>query len=220
MRGLHARADVVDLEEGTPEFDFHCPVMSLPLAFDTRIETIPRAAYLSADDRKVADWERRLGRKARPRVGVVWRGSAIPDKSRSIPLERFRRLFTQHFEFVSLQKELTDIERAWLDHAEVLQHSDAIADFSDTAALCRSVDLVISIDTSVAHLADALGLPVWVLLPWLPDWRWLLDRDDSPWYPSMRLFRQETRGDWDGVLHRVGLELQNKRAAGTAGLQV
>jgi ADP-heptose:LPS heptosyltransferase len=116
-------------------------------------------------------------------------------------------LFNPHFEFISLQKEVTDTERTGLDRADILHTGDALADFSDTAALCVLMDLVISVDTSVAHLAGALGIPVWVLLTWVPDWRWLLDRDDSPWYPSMRLFRQQARGDWNGVLERVELEL-------------
>jgi hypothetical protein len=106
-----------------------------------------------------------------------------------------------------LQKEVTDAERSLLDRAGVLHAGDAFVDFSDTAALCVLMDLVISIDTSVAHLAGALGVPVWVLLNWAPDWRWLLDRDDSPWYPTMRLFRQKARGDWNSVLERVELEL-------------
>ena len=131
----------------------------------------------------------------------------FPDKGRSIELERFQRLFSPCFEFISLQKEVTGAERVRLDDAGVLHAGDAFADFSDTAALCVLMDLVISIDTSVAHLAGALGIPVWVLLLWVPDWRWLLDRDDSPWYPSMRLFRQTARGDWNGVLERVELEL-------------
>jgi len=132
----------------------------------------------------------------------------VPDGGRSIELERFQRLLNPSLEFISLQKEVTDAERSLLDRAGVLHAGDAFADFSDTAALCVLMDLVISIDTSVAHLAGALGIPVWVLLTWVADWRWLLDRDDSPWYPSMRLFRQTARGDWNGVLERVTLELK------------
>ena len=117
-------------------------------------------------------------------------------------------MFNLRLEFISLQKEVTDAERTGLDRAGVLYAGDALDDFSDTAALCVLMDLVISIDTSVAHLAGALGGPVWVLLTWAPDWRWLLDRDDSPWSPSMRLFRQKARGDWNGVLERLKLELE------------
>src|ERR1700730_13242157 len=128
------------------------------------------------------------------------------------------RLFNPHFEFISLQKEVTDTERAGLDCAGVLHTGDALADFSDTAAQCVLMDFVISVDTSVAHLAGALGVPVWVLLAWASDWRWLLDRDDSPWYPSMRLFRQKARGDWSGVLERLELELTTLIPAGDFSL--
>jgi tetratricopeptide (TPR) repeat protein len=208
MQGLNANPHIVDLDADNPEFDLHCPLMSLPLAFKTDVASIASARYISADDEKVAAWKHRLGRKTKSRVGVVWRGNAIPDKDRSIELEQFQRLFDARCEFISLQKEVTEAERARLGRAGVFHAGDAFADFSDTAALCVLMDLVISIDTSVAHLAGALGIPVWVLLTWVPDWRWLLDRDDSPWYPSMRLFRQKKRGDWDGVLERLELELK------------
>jgi hypothetical protein len=208
MRGLNANPQIVDLDTDIPQFDLHCPLMSLPLAFKTDVASIPSAGYLSADDEKAAAWKHRLGRKTKPRIGVVWRGNPIPDKGRSIDFELFQRLFNPRFEFISLQKEVTDAERAVLDRAGVLHAGDAFADFSDTAALCVLMDLVVSVDTSVAHLAGALGIPVWVLLTWVADWRWLLDRDDSPWYPSMRLFRQKAHGDWNSILERVELELK------------
>jgi Tfp pilus assembly protein PilF len=207
MRGLDAEARIVDVDADALLFDCHCPLMSLPRVFRTDMETIPSAGHLSADEEKVAFWRERLGRKTRPRVGIVWTGNVHPDRRRSIELEQFARLFDPRFEFVSLQKKVTDAERAVLDRAGVLHLGDAFVDFSDTAAACVLMDRVVSIDTAVAHLAGALGVPVWVLLPWLADWRWLLDRDDSPWYPTMRLFRQTTRGDWDAVLRRVELEL-------------
>ena len=208
MRGLDPDICIIDHDTVVPGFDLHCSVMSLPFAFKTDIGSIPSASYISADKDKVALWRDRLGRKTKLRVGVVWKGNAFPGNSRSIELERFRRLFNPRLEFISLQKEVTDAERSLLDRAGVLHAGDAFADFSDTAALCVLMDLVISIDTSVAHLAGALGVPVWVLLSWAPDWRWLLDRDDSPWYPSMRLFRQKAQGDWNSVLERVELELE------------
>ena len=218
MRGLNADAHIVDLDTDIPEFDLHCPLLSLPFAFKTDIGSIPNESYLSADEEKVAVWRHRLGRKTKSRVGIVWRGNPIPDRGRSIEFELFRRLFNPHFEFISLQKEVTDTERAGLDCAGVLHAGDALADFSDTAALCVLMDFVISVDTSVAHLAGALGVPVWVLLTWASDWRWLLDRDDSPWYPSMRLFRQKARGDWNGVLERLELELTTLIPAGDFSL--
>jgi tetratricopeptide (TPR) repeat protein len=208
MRGLNADVCIMDHDTAVPQFDLHCPVMSLPLAFKTDIGSIPSASYITADEEKVAVWKHRLGRKTKPRVGIVWRSNVLPDKGRSIKLERLQLLFNPRYEFISLQKVVTDAERTLLDDAGVFHAGDAFADFSDTAALCVLMDIVISIDTSVAHLAGALGVPVWLLLSWVPEWRWLLDRDDSPWYPSMRLFRQEARGDWNGVLERLELELK------------
>jgi hypothetical protein len=210
MRRLNACVHIVDLDKNYLKFDVHCPLLSLPLAFKTDISTIPSSPYLSVDPEGITRWKERLGKKIRPRVGVVWKGNPIPDSSRSITLERFRRLFDLRVEFISLQKEITDTERAWLDNAGVLHLGSEIADFSDTAALCVLVDLVVSVDTSVAHLAGALGVPVWVLLTAVADWRWLLDREDSPWYPSMRLFRQKTSGDWDSVLGQVERELKSR----------
>jgi tetratricopeptide (TPR) repeat protein len=207
MLGLHAKARIVDLESDFLLFDYHCPIMSLPLAFRTELTNVPRESYLSADEVKVAAWGARLGKKTRPRIGVVWGSKDPPSKARIIPLERFRQLLSPSYEFVSLQKHLTEGERACLDGLNVRHLEEELVDFSDTAAICHSMDLVISIDTSVAHLAGALELPIWVLLPRVPEWRWMLNRDDSPWYPSMRLFRQQTRDDWEGVLERVRREL-------------
>jgi tetratricopeptide (TPR) repeat protein len=211
MRGLDVEVQIVNRDSDTLLFDFHCDPMSLPLAFKTDITTIPSESYISADQQKIAMWRRRLGDKTRPRIGVVWRGSAIV-ANRDIEFGQFQQLFDPRFEFISLQKHVTDKERAGLNRADVFHAGDAFIDYSDTAALCTLMDLVISVDTSVAHLAGALGMPVWVLLRWVPDWRWLLDREDSPWYPSMRLLRQNTRGDWDELLRRVALELRLKYA--------
>jgi tetratricopeptide (TPR) repeat protein len=207
MHGLDAEVQIVDENNDYLRFDFYCPLMSLPLAFKTEMTTIPPPSYISVDEEKIAAWARRLGKKTKPRIGVVW-DSTSRFRWKVIPLEQFRRLFSSRFQFVSLQRHRTEAERARLDRAGVLHPGEALFDFSDTAALCHLMDLVITVDTSVAHLAGALGSPVWVLLPWFADWRWLLDREDSPWYPSMRLFRQHVRGDWDGVLRRVQLELE------------
>jgi tetratricopeptide (TPR) repeat protein len=215
MRSLAAKAQLADADDPTLSFDFHCPLMSLPLAFKTDLATIPRAKnYLSALDDKVMTWAHRLGEKTKPRVGVVWSGSAenAVDDDRSIELEIFRQVFDERFQFVSLQKDVRDKDKAWLENAKIPYFGDALDDFTDTAALCHVMDLVISVDTSVAHLAAALGKAVWVLLPWFADWRWMLDRDDSPWYPSMRLFRQKIRGDWDGVFQRIEQELRSLHA--------
>jgi tetratricopeptide (TPR) repeat protein len=206
MRGLDAKVPIVDVDSDVLLFDFHCPLMSLPLAFKTELATIPPPSYISADEEKIAAWAHRLGKKTKPRVGVVWGTTGLQLKS--VPLERFGRLFDPRIQFVSLQKLLSEAERDYLDRADVVHPGEMLFDFSDTAALCRLMDLVICVDTSVAHLAGALSTPVWVLIPQTCDWRWMLDREDTPWYPSMRLFRQQVRSDWDGVLQRVQAQLR------------
>jgi Tfp pilus assembly protein PilF len=205
---LSGPAVVLGAGEALPDFDLHCPLMSLPLACGTTLETVPAAeCYLTADRERVAVWSARLGSTARPRVGLVWSGNRAHgnDYARSIALaELLERLDGSGAAFVSLQKDVRPHDRATLAvRPDVLHCGDELRDFDDTAALIESMDLVISVDTSVAHLAGALGKPVWVLLPYAPDWRWLLEREDSPWYPTARLFRQARSGDWDGVLSAV-----------------
>ena len=130
------------------------------------------------------------------------------DANRSAPLVKLSPLFQQGDVWVSLQKEMRDADRVALGAADIMDMSAELGDFADTAALIASLDLVITVDTSVAHLAGALGKPSWVMLPFAPDFRWLLDREDSPWYPNMRLFRQSGAGDWDGVVARIGEALR------------
>ena len=207
LRGLLTRLSgstrIIVPGEEPPEFDFHCPLLSLPHAFRTTIETIPATPrYLSAEPGAIARWSHRLGPRKKPRIGVAWSGSAghRHDHNRSIDLSRFASLFAADAAWICLQKELRDGDRVPEQLAFV---GDALTDFSETAALVETMDLVISVDTSVAHLAAAMGKPTWVLLPYSPDWRWLLDRDDSPWYPTARLFRQQRFGGWSGVLKAV-----------------
>jgi hypothetical protein len=156
--------------------------------------------------------------KYRPRIGLVWSGNPALENghNRSIKLKSLLQLLDVGATFVSLQKDIRPDDATVLkDRNDLLQFGDKLKDFSDTASLIANLDLVISIDTSVAHLAGALARPVWVLLPFLADWRWLLDRDDSPWYPTARLFRQHTAGDWSGVIDHVGVELVKRlRAVG------
>lgn len=209
--GLPGVAQVVSDDAGLPDdqFDYHCPLMSLPLAFSTDLESIPRPMQLRGHAHKVGYWQSRVGKK-RPRVGLVWSGNGHHknDRNRSIALSKVAVLFEQNLEWISLQKEVREHDQQLLSsHASIRHFGSELKDFSDTAALCEQCDLVISVDTSVAHLAASLGRPVWLLLPFAPDWRWLLDRDDSPWYPSMKLYRQDRVGDWDGVLSRVNQDL-------------
>ena len=196
-----------------PHFDYYCPLMSLPRGFGTTLGTVPtHIPYLHGDPDMRAIWETRLGEHHKPRIGLVWSGSAthVNDHNRSLTLATLLKGAPTNCQFVSLQKEIREHDQRTLaEHPEVLHFGADLRTFSHTAALIECMDVVISVDTSVAHLAGALGRPLWVLLPLHPDWRWLLDRDDSPWYPTARLFRQSKRDDWDEVLHRVMMELKS-----------
>jgi len=196
-----------------PPFDLQCPLMSLPMAFGTTLATVPaRVPYLHAPDAARARWRDRLGAASRARIGLAWAGSAGHTSAmrlRTLPLERLLPLLEAGAEFVSLQKDYPAGERErLLADGRICDFSGEIADFADTAALIEQCDLVISVDTAVAHLAGAMAKPVWVLLPAVPDYRWMLDREDSPWYPTMRLFRQGSFGDWVSVLDRLVAELR------------
>jgi len=186
--------------------------LSLPLAFKTTLDTIPGAEpYLFSDPHKVACWQARLGEKNRPRVGLAWSGNPrhVNDHNRSLPLRDLIAHLPPRFQYVSLQKEVPEGDRIALEGSTSLLHAaDHLQDFSDTAALCECLDLVISVDTSVAHLSGALGRPTWVLLHHNPDWRWLLERDESPWYPTITLHRQLRYGDWPGVIERAAAALE------------
>jgi tetratricopeptide (TPR) repeat protein len=199
--------------EGTalPPYDLHCAINSLPCAFGTRLGSIPNGPYLPppAADR-VQVWERRLGRHDRLRVGLVWSGNPDNrnDRNRSMPLAAMSGIFDVDARFISLQKQLRPGDAETLrETPATLDLTADLTDFAETAALLSCLDLIISVDTSVAHVAAALGRPTWILLPHLPDYRWMLDRDDSPWYPGVRLFRQGESRDYAGILDRVRAEL-------------
>ena len=214
MQSLSGVHTLVRQREPLPAFDYFCPVMSLPVALGTRLDNIPAPVpYLQAHADKVSHWRARLGKVSGPRIGLVWSGSPSHkgDRHRSISLSHLIGALPIGPQYLSLQKELRETDRVALKQWHHLRHfGNEIADFSDTAALCTLMDLVIAVDTSVAHLAGALGTPTWLLLPHLPDWRWLLDRTDTPWYPQTRLFRQERVGDWGGVLQNVRTQLVAK----------
>jgi tetratricopeptide (TPR) repeat protein len=197
-----------------PAFDVHCPLSSLPLAFHTRLETIPApVAYLPAvPQARCEEWQSRLGSHDRFRVGLVWSGNQVHknDHNRSMALQALSPILDLDATFVSLQKEPRDQDMVFLrERADILDVSEHLEDFVATAALVSCLDLVITVDTSVAHLVGALGCPVWIMLPFTPDYRWLLDRDDSPWYPTARLFRQTETRDYAPVIDRIRAELQN-----------
>jgi tetratricopeptide (TPR) repeat protein len=207
LQSISPAIAVIPPDQAPDDFDYHCSLMSLPLAFQTTLASIPaEPRYLRADDSAKAVWLSRLPARTKPRIGVTWRGHPEHrnDHKRSIDLATFRSLFDRETDWICLQKDVSPEDAAMLDAAGgVMRVGDALHDFSDTAALVELLDLVITVDTSVAHLAGALGKPVWVLLPFNPDWRWLQGRDDSPWYPAARLFRQSRPGDWSGVIDTV-----------------
>jgi tetratricopeptide (TPR) repeat protein len=207
MTTLAGGPQVVSKAGLLPEFDLQCPLLSLPLAFGTRLEIIPAATpYLTAPLQDSADWEKRLGEKSPPRIGLVWSGSATHqrDAERSIALRALLPLLDIDATFVSVQKDVRPADAAVLrERSDILHVGDALGDFANTAALISQLDLVISVDTSVVHLAGALGHPVWIMLPYIADWRWLLDQDSTPWYPTARLFRQDDTRMWDAVIVRV-----------------
>ena len=212
LRDLAGIASVVARGEPLPAFDLHCPLLSLPLAFGTTLDTIPaHIPYLHAPSERMAAWQARLGATTRPRIGLVWSGNAghKRDRARSIPLYALMPLFDLDAAFVSLQKEVRAADAAVLQQtAKIIDVSPALETFADTAALIAQLDLVIAVDTSVAHLTGALGKPLWLLLPAAPDWRWLTARDDSPWYPTARLFRQTDTRVWGPVVARMRAALQ------------
>ncbi len=205
--------------EDLPPFDLHCPLMSLPAAFHTRLETIPAdVPYLRADPAAAAAWRLKLKPTGRPKVGLVWSGGHRPDQPelwpvnarRNLPLAKLMALKGVDADFYSLQKgepgerELrTALAQGWAG-PPIIDLAPEIGDFRDTAAVIEALDLVISVDTSTAHLAGALGKPVLILSRFDACWRWMLDRADSPWYPTVRLLRQPTPGDWDSVMGEVG----------------
>jgi hypothetical protein len=191
-----------------PPFELECPLMSLPLALGTTLATIPaEVPYLSAPEPERRAWRERLGPPTRRRIGLAWSGSGGHNnfmRQRRLPLAALRPLFGLNAEFHSLQKEYPAEDRALLSGELPLRdHAADLVDFAATAALLEQMDLVISIDTAVAHLAGAMGRPAWVLLPFVPDHRWLRDRADSPWYPTARLFRQPAFGAWEAVIAAV-----------------
>lgn len=220
LEGVH---QIVAHGDPLPAFDTHCPLMSLPLAFGTTVQTIPAdVPYLAAEPELVAEWARRLGPKTRPRVGLVWSGGFRKDQPdawalnerRNIPLGKLSRFKGLDIEFVSLQKgepaegDLAALNASGWDGPDIIGLTAHIGDFADTAALIENLDLVVAVDTSTAHMAGALAKPVWILNRYDACWRWLNRREDTPWYPTARLFHQSRFGDWDELLVRVRRDLE------------
>ena len=212
--GLDGVDVLVETGSKLPAFDYHCPLLSLPLAFRTNMATIPNSGpYLCSSADRRAIWARRLGSRTKPRVGLVWSGNAAykNDHNRSLSLTEVIQHLPQTLDYISLQKEVSDDEKRMLGSAGIRHYGDDLRDFADTAALCDLVDVVVSVDTSVAHLAGAIGKTTFIVLPYSSDWRWLLNRDDSPWYDSVTLYRQSTEMLWSPVLSRVSRDLLQGR---------
>jgi Flp pilus assembly protein TadD len=203
-----------------PAFDLWCPVLSLPRIFDTRLESIPATTpYLGIRNAIAHRWRQCLQNLSGLKVGLVWAGSPshINDFRRSIDFARLKPLFdVSDVSFVSLQAGPRATDLAALPPGTMTDLFPKPTDFAETAGAILNLDLVIAVDTSVVHLAGALGRPAWIMLPFSPDWRWMLDRDDSPWYPSLRLYRQPELGDWDSVIARVAADLARLVASHSA----
>jgi len=213
MRTLEGPSNVLAKGAPLPEFDFHTPLLSLPLACKSTLGTsIPaHIPYLTVPPGSMEKWSNESGDDNRLRVGLAWSGSAthLNDRNRSIPLAQLSPLLkNQQATFISLQKDIRDYDQPQLAEFPQLSHySERLQDFADTAALIVTLDLVITVDTSVAHLAGALGKNVWIMLPHDPDWRWLLDTTDSPWYPTAKLYRQPAAANWDRVIQNITEDL-------------
>jgi len=215
LRGVEGAATVVPSGEEPLNFDLHAPLMSLPRIFGTTIGTVPAfVPYLRPEPDLVRKWHHTIRDRAGYRIGINWQASNTRwGRPRSLPLEAFAVLAAiPGVRLICLQKGAAEQQLHTVGIAiEVLQGLDESSGaFLDTAAVMQHLDLVITVDTSIAHLAGALGVPVWVALPFASEWRWLLDRDDTPWYPTMRLFRQPCPGDWFGVLHEMAIAVNRQ----------
>lgn len=228
---LPGQAAIVEQGADLPDFDCWCPMMSLPLALSTRLDTIPAdIPYLFADPVRSARWRERLGPQKGLRVGLVWSGGLRPgrpelagvNRRRNIPLGELAPLNIPGIDFYSLQKgkdavaQLRGLRTAGWAGPAIVDHSDEFADFADTAAFVDNLDLVIAVDTSIAHLAGAMGKEVWLLNRFDTCWRWLLDRSDSPWYPTLTIFRQPAAGEWEAVVAAAVGRLRERAAADVA----
>jgi tetratricopeptide (TPR) repeat protein len=212
LSGLAGVSHCLAKGEALPDFDFHCPLSSLPLPFATTLDNIPSATPYLSVPATAKDWKPWLGASPRPRIGFVWSGNPnhTNDHNRSIALQAMSLLFEIEAQFISLQKNARASDQEFLcGRGDVLDAGPELESFADTAALIAQLDLVISVDTSVAHLAGSLGKPVWILLPYVADWRWLTGRADSPWYPSARLFRQSESRRWEPVIDELHDTLQH-----------
>lgn len=200
--------DIVHIK-GTklPAFDYHCPMLSLPFAFRTTAQSVPSSVrYLQSEKSKRVHWANKLGVKKQLRIGIAWSGGLAygADSTRSIPLAEFLSYLPAGFQYISLQKDVRPLDQGNLEaRPDILHFGAEQKDFSDTAAIIDLLDLVISVDTSIGHLSAALGKPTATLISFLGDWRWIEGQDDSPWYPNVKLFRQDHPKDWSSAFTKL-----------------
>jgi tetratricopeptide (TPR) repeat protein len=212
LQSLDRRVRVIGEEESLPAFDCHCPLMSLPLALGMkRMPPMPQAQRFVPDPAREGHWQAWLGPRLRPRIGLAWSGKQVGhlNPTRDMPPAALLPLADIDADFICLQKDISAADADLLAHLPGWRAPGrSLSDFADTAALIAQLDLVVSVDTSVAHLAGALGQPCFLLLRHSGEWRWLSGRADTPWYPSMRILRQRARGDWAGVVAELRGELR------------
>ena len=210
LQSVEGVDQVIVRGEQLPDFDCHCPLLSLPLALKTDESSVPRIIGMAGNQETQVKWKERLGNKTRPRVGLVWSGNPDHknDKNRSISLRQMVDNLPNNCEYFCLQKEVRTADQELLSATTWVRHfGEELIDFTDTAALCELMDVILCVDTSVAHLSATLSRPTWILLPFSVDWRWMLKRSESPWYPSAKLFRQDKFGNWESVLRHIRSEL-------------
>lgn len=213
LSGMSGVASVIGRGQELPRFDYHCPLLSLPLAFGTELATIPaEVPYIAPLADRITMWQQQRLPQRRPLVGLAWSGERAHDNdvNRSIPLAMLKPLLdTANVQFVGLTHDVREEDGLFLkEHPEVLQIGQGFSDFADTSAVLTQLDAVISVDTAIAHLTGAMGKPLFLLLPFAADFRWLRERRDSPWYPTARLFRQQRFGDWVGAVEALRQALQ------------
>ena len=212
FKNSKAPYELLQKNDPLPYFDYHCPLLSLPLIFKTELSNIPGITpYFFSNPEKNNYWAFQLGKKTKPRIGIVWSGDVKnkKDQFRSMKLDELVSRLPVNFEYISLQKEVGEHDVANLKKYNIKHFGDQLHDFTDTASLIECMDLVISVDTSVAHLSASLGKETWILISFIPDFRWFLGRDDSPWYRSVSLYRQKNDRQWAPVLERMSTNLLN-----------
>ena len=208
---IDSNITIILMGQTLPHFDFQCPLLSLPLKFGTGLKNIPSPnLYIWADKRIVPKWKKKIGSQKKPLIGLAWEGNPLHknDYNRSILLAELIPHLPKKYEYIGLQKDIRESNLKTLKRSSMIDNLiDNNVSMDDTAAIIENLDIVISVDTSVAHLSASMGKPTWILLPFVPDWRWLLNRNDSPWYKSVKLFRQEKRGNWELVFKDLNKKL-------------